>query len=133
MFMGLSGECKSYHAFYCIANSFPYLFVLMTSMEFGMVVSACSMVGILVSSMQPSAFISIGCAGLTFFLAVSYLPLGTIFDVYNLISMWPTLPGKWDTPQVIMLAWGLLYPMCVIGVCTAFFSRKLMRRIHESL
>ena len=43
---------------------------------------------------------------MVFFSAISYIPLGSIFDVYNLISMQPTLPAGQETLQGIMFFMG---------------------------
>ena len=90
-------------------------------------------VGMLFSVFQPNTFFFIGISGIVYFSAISYIPLGSIFDVYNLISMQPTLPTGQETLQGIMFLWGMLYPICVILICTYLFYRRMKWREQNGL
>jgi hypothetical protein len=109
------------------------LYIGMMGLQFGMVCAMSCAVGMLFSVFQPNTFVCIGISGMVFFSAISYIPLGSIFDVYNLISMQPTLPAGQETLQGIMFLWGMLYPICVILICTYLFYRRMKWREQNGL
>ena len=120
-------------SFYQIGYKFPVLYIGMMGLQFGMVCAMSCAVGMLFSVFQPNTFVCIGISGMVFFSAISYIPLGSIFDVYNLISMQPTLPAGQETLQGIMFLWGMLYPVCVILICTYLFYRRMKWREQNGL
>lgn len=121
-------QIKTVSCYYQIGYQFPVLYIGMMGLQFGMVCAMCCAVGMLFSVFQPNTFVCIGISGMVFFSAISYIPLGSIFDVYNLISMQPTLPAGQETLQGIMFLWGMLYPTCVILICTYLFYRRMKWR-----
>lgn len=121
-------QIRTVPCYYQIGYRMPLLYIGMMALQFGMVCAMCSAVGMLFSVFQPNTFVCIGISGMVFFSAISYIPLGSIVDVYNLISMQPTLPRGQNTMQGIQFLWGMLYPICVILICTYLFYRRMKWR-----
>ena len=126
-------QIKTVPCYYQIGYKFPVLYIGIMGLQFGMVCAMSCAVGMLFSVFQPNTFVCIGISGMVFFSAISYIPLGSIFDVYNLISMQPTLPAGQETLQGIMFLWGMLYPICVILICTYLFYRRMKWREQNGL
>lgn len=114
-----------------IAMEHPYLYVGMMALQFGMVAAACSSIGLLFSAYQANAFVSIGIGGMSFFVAISFFAHGTPFAVFDLVSMFSTLPGGYETPQAVMFAWGMIYPASVTGICAFLFYRRMKWRVDN--
>ena len=113
--------------YYAAAGTMPVLYLAMIALQFGAVTAACSNVALLFSAYQPDAFVSLGLCGMVFFIAVSFLPLATPFDVYNIIAMMPVFPGR-GGPAWANWLWGLLLPASVSGLCGVLFYRRMKWR-----
>lgn len=111
------------------ANKYPVLYVGMIGYVFGLVAAACSSVGVLFSVYKPNAFVSIGISGLVFFLAMSYIPYGTPFNVLNIVSMSSTI--GLEAPCLLMFLWTNLYMLSIIGICGFLFYRRMKWRVEN--
>lgn len=110
----------------------PVVFVGMTALQFGMVVSACCSIGLLYSAFRPNQFVSIGISGMSFYAATSFLnsyTAGSAFHVQNMISMAPCLGP--ELPWQVNYAWGLLLPALVIAACGYLFYRRMKWRVEH--
>lgn len=109
---------------------YPYLYIAMIGMQFGMVVAALSSIGMLFSVYQPDKFVSIGLSAFLFFLAASSpLLQGNCFDVLHLIGMYGTLSTNGSVSVIKQFGWGMLYPGGVIVVCCLLFYRRMKWRM----
>jgi len=113
----------------------PYLYIGLIGLQFGMIVSAFSSIGLLFSAYQQDAFICIGVSAFAFFVVVSVSAfwLGNPFDVLTLMGMQPTLPTGRETPLYLSFAWGMLYPALVIALCSLKFYRKMKERVVNGI
>ncbi|MGN0298815.1 MAG: hypothetical protein ACI4C1_06520 [Lachnospiraceae bacterium] len=109
----------------------PLLYVAMLALQFAVVATACSSVGLLASSYQANNFVSIGLPGFIFFLALSYIPLTSIFSIKSVVGMDPTFTKSYDSPWQIDYAWGILYPTIVTVICACLFYRRMKWRIDN--
>ena len=109
----------------------PVLYLVMMALQFGVVIAACSGMGLLLSVYQSNLFVSIGMCGFVFFVAVSYIPLDSIFSVFGLVGMYSTLGV--NVPHKIMFLWGMLYPITMYTFCAFFFERRLEWRKKHGL
>lgn len=112
-----------------IALKHPFLYVGMMGYVFGLVAAACSSVGLLFSAYKPNSFVSIGISALVFFMAMSYIPLGTPFNMLNIVCMSSTI--GMDAPWQLMFLWINLYMLSVIGICGIFFFRRMKWRVEN--
>lgn len=119
---------SSYYYVDMIVNE-PYLYIVLTGIEFGIVAAACSSIGLLFSVWQTNRFVSVGLPALCFYLGFSYIPSGTFFSLQDLIMMRKSFPANWEIPVGVNLAWGILYPVLVIAACGFLFYRTLKRRM----
>lgn len=126
--ISISSNAGTITYYYQMAYRNPILYIGMMALQFGMVCAACCGIGVLLSAFQPNAFVCIGFSGMVFFGAVSYIPLGNPFDVFNLVCMRPTLLSGSDTPEALMFLWGMLYPISIVIVCTYLFYRRMKWR-----
>ena len=110
--------------FYSAADSIPVLYLAMIALQFGMIAAACSSIALLFSAYQPDSFVSIGLCGMVFFIAISFLPLGTPFDIFNMVAMQPVFPGR-NAPAWANWLWGMFLPASVIVLCGCLFYRRL--------
>lgn len=111
------------------ASQYPVLYVGMIGYVFGLVAAACSSVGLLFSAYKPNSFVSIGISALVFFMAMSYIPYGTPFNVLNLVSMQSTI--GMGAPRCLMFLWTNLYMLSVIGICGFLFYRRMKWRVEN--
>lgn len=126
----ISAEAASAAFYYVdIAVDAPFLYVGMMALQFGMITAACSSIGLCFSAWQPNAFVSIGVSGLVFFIAISYFPLGTPFDILNMMSMLPIL-GR-EFPWYTNFAWGMLLPSATAGLSGLCFYGRLKWRLSH--
>ena len=110
--------------YYAAADTSPVLYLLMIALQFGMVAAACSSIALVFSAYQPDAFVSIGLCGMVFFIAVSFLPLGSPFDIYNIIGMQPVYPGP-GAPAWANWLWGEILPAGIIMLSGWIFCRRM--------
>ncbi len=128
--VGIGGNSLEYQYYYVDLITYcPWGYVLMMGIQFGIVVAACSSIGLLVSGWQPNAFVSVAISGMVFYVSASYIPLDSIFNVLWLISMDQVLPKEWMVPWFINYAWGLLYPVIIICICMTVFYRRIKWRV----
>ena len=113
--------------YYTMADRLPVLYIAMIALQFGMISAACCSIGLLFSAYQPDTFVSIGLCGMVFFIATSFLPPGTPFDVYRMIAMMPVFPGE-NAPEWANWLWGMLFPAAVIMLCSCMFYRRMKWR-----
>ena len=100
-------QIKTVPCYYQIGYKFPVLYIGMMRLQFGMVCAMSCAVGMLFSVFQPNTLFAWNFGGTVFFSAIWLAdPLGSIFDVSNLISMQPTLPAGQETLQGIMFFMG---------------------------
>jgi len=113
-----------------IMEKTPLIYIGMIGLQLGLVIAVFSSIGMVFSVYQPSMFVSIGVAGLSFYLALSMSSIfyGTPFDILNLVSMQSVLPGGRDAPWPLMLCWGIMYPLLIVAVCCLLFYRRLKWR-----
>lgn len=116
-----------------IAIPHPWLFLLMQALQFGVIAAACSGIGLLFSAYQQNTFVAIGICGLVFYAAVSYIPLGSIFNLLIILQMSSPLPAGKSTPYALTFIWGMLYPTTVYVICGILFGRKLEWRKRYGL
>lgn len=106
----------------------PALYVIMMGLQFGMIVAACSSIGLLFSAYQCNAFVSVGLVGMSLFCALSYLPMDTIVSIVGMITMGGTAVFSMY-PPAFNYAWGMLYPTLVIVLCGFLFYRRMKWRM----
>lgn len=109
----------------------PVLYILMMGLQLGMIVAACSSIGLLFSVYQSNSFVSIGLSGVCLFCAMSYLPLGTPFTVLPLLLMNPACSAFRMFPKWFSYAWGILFPTLVIVLCGYLFYRRMKWRVNN--
>lgn len=126
---------REYDCYYdTLAMDFPWLYVLLMGVQFGLLAAAFSSIGLAFSAFQPNSFVSIGMAGLAFFLSASYIPESSVFDVLPVVSLAPSFLKSFDASKLVNLSWSLLYPILVILLCGYIFYRRLdWRGNHGSL
>lgn len=112
-----------------IFNRMPLLYVGMLGLQFGMLVAACSSIGLLLSVYVSNAFVSIEFTGMCFFVALCYTPKNTPFRIMNLLSISSPSNLFDNLPKGFIYAWGMLYPTAVICCCGYFFYRRMQRRM----
>ncbi len=117
------------HYYVELVENCPILYVGVMGVIFGLVVAACSSVGLLYSAYRADSFVSIACGGLVLFLALSYIPYGNPFDILSITGMSSSL--GWDAPWPLMLLWILVYMASVIGVCGFLFYRRMKWRMEN--
>lgn len=114
-----------------LAANFPVLYLLLMGFQFGILVAAFSSIGLVFSSFQPNAFVSIGLTGLIFFISVSYIPASSIFDIYPVMVLDASFIKWTDGAKGINLSWNILYPTLVIVICGYIFYRRLDWRVKN--
>lgn len=121
---------RDYDCYYKeLALNYPFLYIIFMGFQFGIVVAAFSSIGLAFSAFQPNAFVSIGIAGLVFFLSASYIPPESVFDVLPLISMIPSFIKSTDASQILNASWSIFYPVLVIMASGYIFYRRLDWRL----
>lgn len=109
----------------------PLLYIGMMALQFGIIVAACSSIGILFSAYQSNAFVSIGLTGVSFFCALSYMPASTPFYILNLICMQPACSAFSSLSPIQNYMWGMLFPCFVIVLCGYLFYRRMKWRMSN--
>lgn len=112
-----------------VAEKYPVLYVGILGYLMGLVSAASSSVGMLFSSYKPNSFASIGMSGLVFYLAISYIPFGTPFNVLNLIGLKSTIGS--DAPWYLVLLWTTVYMLSVVAICGVLFYRRMKWRMEN--
>lgn len=112
-----------------LAENYPLLYVGMNGVVFGLVATACSSIGLLYSSYKTNSFVCVGLSGLVFYMAISYIPLGTPFDVLRIVAM-GTVLGT-EVPKALMFLWSVAYMLIVIGICGVLFWRRMKWRVEN--
>ena len=121
---------RDYDCYYKeLALNYPFLYIIFMGFQFGIVVAAFSSIGLAFSAFQPNAFVSIGIAGLVFFLSASYIPPESVFDVLPLISMIPSFIKSTDASRILNASWSIFYPVLVIMASGYIFYRRLDWRL----
>ena len=115
-------QIKTVPCYYQIGYKFPVLYIGIMGLQFGMVCAMSCAVGMLFSVFQPNTFVCIGISGMVFFSAISYIPLGSIFDVYNLISMQPDIASRTRNIARNYVLWGMLYP----NLCNSYLYISIL-------
>lgn len=124
---------RTYDCYYNdLAMNFPWMYVLLMGVQFGILVSAVSSIGLAFSVFQPNSFVSIGMTGLVFFLSASYIPESSVFDVLPIVSLAPSFIKSFDASKVVNLSWSMLYPLLVIVLCGYIFYRGLDWRVKSA-
>lgn len=108
----------------------PILYLFYMGLVFGLVAAACSAVGLLFSAFQPNAFVSISLAGVVFFMAVSYMPMNSAFDIMQVILLMPSITGGTEL-QAVDMAWNVMYPVLLIFLFGFLFWKKLEGRVKN--
>ncbi|MEI3208896.1 MAG: hypothetical protein V8S84_14155 [Lachnospiraceae bacterium] len=90
-----------------LQSNHPVFYPIMMALQFGVITVACSGTGLLLSVYQANLFVAVGTCGLVFYVAVSYIPSGSIFSILGLISMSSTFSGKYS----------ILIELCFYGGC----------------
>ena len=112
-----------------LAEKYPLVYVGMNGLVFGMVAAACSSIGLLYSSYKTNSFVCIGISGLVFYMALSYIPYGTLFDVLTIVAMGSVL--GFEAPRSLMFLWSITYMLLVIGICGVLFWRRMKWRVEH--
>jgi len=107
----------------------PFLYVGMMGYVFGLVAAACSSVGLVFSTYKPNSFVSIGISALVFFVAMSYIPPSTPFNVLDIVCMSSSI-GR-DTPWQWMFLWSNVYMLSIIVICGVLFYRRMKWRVEN--
>lgn len=123
---------EAYNQFYyqAVIDVNPYLYLLMVGLQFGLIISACSSIGLLFSVYQSNAFVTICVSGITFFCWSSYVPDWYPISISPAICMQPTFQ---NFPHWFNYIWGLLLPILVIVVCGYLFYRRMKWRLNHGL
>lgn len=116
-----------------IFSKYPLLFVLMAGVQMGMYTAVCSSIGIVFSSYQSNAFVSIGLTGLCFFMGLSYLPHNTPINMLSLVSL--NLPSAWfeNFPPLFSYFWGIFLESMLLCVCGYWFYRRMKWRVANGI
>jgi len=79
--------------------------------------------------------VCIGVSAFAFFVSASVSAFfsGNPFDVLLLMGMQPNLPSGRNTPQYLMVAWGILSPTLIIVMCSLGFYKKMKERIVDGI
>ncbi len=112
-----------------IAIKYPILYVGMTGYIFGLVTTACSSIGLLYSTFRPNSFVSIALSGLVFYVALSYIPYESPFNVINIVGMGSSIGV--NAPQMLMFLWANMYMISVIGICGVLFWKRMKWRVEN--
>lgn len=125
-------EQENFQIYYAgMANKYPMIFIAFMGMQFGLLSAAFGSIGLLLSVFQPDAFVCIAMTGLIFFISSSYIPENSVFNVLDIISLAPGFTKSPDGSRIIDISWGILYPVCVIGICGYLFDRRLRWRYAD--
>jgi len=117
-----------------MVSDYPVIYLLMMGLQFGMVTAACSSVGLLISSYQPDAYISIGSSGFIFFMMLSISSRAyTPFNLLRLVEMQSVLPSLDAANPWLMFLWGMLYPGIVIVLCCMKFEKRMKWRAEHGI
>lgn len=117
-----------------MVSDYPVIYLLMMGLQFGMVTAACSSVGLLISSYQPDAYVSIGCSGFIFFMMLSISSRAyTPFNLLRLVEMQSVLPSVNEANPWLMFLWGMLYPGIVIVLCCMKFEKRMKWRAEHGI
>lgn len=114
-----------------ILSQFPLIYIGMAGLQFGIIVAACSSIGLLLSAYDANTLVSIELTGICLFAALSYTPKGTPFCISNLSYLWYPCELFLNFPRGVTYAWGILYPTLVICLCGYLFYRRLERRVFN--
>lgn len=126
-------QIKTVPCYYQIGYKFPVLYIGMMGLQFGMVCAMSCAVGMLFSVFQPNTFVCIGISGMVFFSAISYIPLGSIFDVYNLISMQTDIASRTRNIARNYVFMGNVISNLCNFICTYLFYRRMKWREQNGL
>lgn len=126
--MPTDGTQNSYYYIHMI-EKYPFLYVGMTGLIFGLVAAAGSSIGLLYSSYDANAFVSIALSSLSFYLAVTYIPYESLFSVLNIVTMNNTVGN--DLPRILVFLWTLVYMFSIIGICGLLFYRRMKWRVEN--
>lgn len=114
-----------------LAFHYPWLYIVVTGVQFGLVVAACCSISMLFSAFQADRFVSVGLPGLIFFIAVSYIPESSVFDVLPVISMDASFFKDFDSSRLINFSWSILYPLTIIFISGYLFYRRIQWRVRN--
>lgn len=129
IFFPLISEDENFQIYYGeFAYAHPLLFIAFMAMQFGLLTAAFGSIGLLLSSFQPDTFVCIAATGLIFFVAASYTPDNSPFNVLDIISLAPAFTRDMNGAKILDVAWGILYPLVIIGICGFLFERRLRWR-----
>ena len=117
------------HYYMDIVSKHPWLYVGMVGIVFGLVAAACTSIGLLYSAYHADSFVSIAISGLVFFLALSYIPYETPFNMLMITSMGSSIGG--NAPWPLMYLWTHVYMLSIIGICGVLFWRRMRWRIEN--
>ncbi len=112
-----------------ILLQFPFLFVLMVGLIFGLVCTAASSVGLLYSAYHSNSFVSIAVSAIVLFMSLSYIPRIGPFQIHNMLGMNATI--GMDTPPLLTFLWSIIYMLLVIGVCGLGFWHRMKWRMEN--
>ena len=114
-----------------LAFRFPWLYIVVAGIQFGLVVAACCSISMLFSAFQADRFVSVGLPGLIFFMAVSYIPDNSVFDVLPIISMDASFFKDLDSSRLVNFSWSILYPLTIIFFTGYLFYRRIQWRVRN--
>lgn len=134
-FLPIVTKMGTYDCYYdYIANNMPCLYISLMGLQFGLLIAAFGSIGIAFSAFQSNSFVSIGVAGLAFYLSVSYIPETSVFDVLPVISLAPSFIKSFEGSKIVNLLWGIIYPTVVICISGyVFFKRMEWKIINEGI
>ncbi len=112
-----------------LATHYPMIYVTLTGYTLGLVTTACSSVGLLYSAYKSNSFVSIALSGLVFFIAVSYIPMDSPWNVLKIVNMTGSL--GYDAPTLLTFLWMNLYMFSVIGICGLLFWRRMKWKVNN--
>lgn len=116
--------------YYAILKKSPILYLLMMGVQFGLIASACSSMGLLFSVYQNNAFVTICVSGMSLFCLLSYVPWGSPFSFLKIVSMEPVFVNQ---PHWFNYTWGLFLPTLLIVGCGFLFYRRMKWRVKYGL
>jgi len=115
---------STYH-YMDVMKAHPICYIIMAGLQFGMITAACGSIGMLVSTFQPDAFVSIGLPGLVFFLVLSFGPDAGPLDILSMVGMSKTLTIYTGGPNWLDYLWGITFPFLIICLIGFLFYLRL--------
>lgn len=127
----ISPKSGSIYYYMDVMQAHPVCYIVMAGLQFGMITAACGSIGLLASTFQPNAFVSIGLPGLVFFLALSFRIHEGPLDILSMVGMYKTLTIYTGGSNWLDYLWGITFPFLIICLIGFLFYLRLTQRMRE--